>query len=228
MYAAYRFLRWCESEGLLPPIVREGDLPPPPPPQPNPMGVQELQRLLTAASQGEGWVAKRNHAVVATLLDAGVRRAELLQFKVRDGLAGVAVVKQKGNRFHRVYLSEATQRAIRAYIRAYTRETGRQLEPDDLLWRGVGGQPLSGDALRTLFRKLSQRVGERVYAHRLRSTSITLRLALGASTELVREAVGHADERSLAYYAKLAETDKARLLRETSPLNLLTGRKRRE
>jgi len=206
--------------------VKEGDLPKPPSPNPKPLGVSELQRLL-ALAQGESWLARRNYALLATLIDTGLRRAELLQLRVRDVLAGVAVVKQKGNRYLRVYLSEATCLAIRAYLRAFTRETGRTLEPDDFVWRGADGRPLSPNGVRQAFRRLSAKAGERVYPHRLRATSITLRLAAGASTELVREAVGHTDERSLRHYAKLAEADRARLIRQTSPLNLLQGSRNR-
>lgn len=224
---ASRFLRWCASEGLMPPIVKEGDLPKPPEPNPKPLNLSQLQRLLALCAERGDWMARRDYALVATLIDTGLRRAELLQLQVRDVLAGVAVVRQKGNRYLRVYLSEATCLAIRAYLRAYTRETGAKLEPDDLLWRSKDGRPLSPNGVRQLFRRLSEQYGERVYAHRVRSTSITLRLATGASTELVREAVGHSDERSLRHYAKLAEADKARLIRESSPANLLLqGRKR--
>ncbi len=223
-----RFLKWLAQEGFLQPITKQGDLPKPPAPNPNPLSVKQLDALLHLTQARTGWIARRDTAIITCLLDTGLRRAELLQLTARDALTGVALVVQKGNRPHRVYLTEPTQRAIRAYLRAYTRETGKQLEPDDLLWRGVDGKPMTNDALRRLFRRLSQQYGERVYPHRLRSTSITLRLAMGASTELVREAIGHADERSLRHYAKLAESDKQRLIRETSPVSLLTSRRNRK
>ncbi len=218
-----RFLKWCAEEGLMASIVRPGDLPKPPAPNPQPMSVEQIQRVLQAF-QGNSWVDKRNRALVVCALDTGLRRAELLQMTVEHAHTGVVVVRQKGNRFHSVYLTGETQQAIRAYLRAFTFSTGTRLNPNDLLWRSVGGGVMTGNAVRCVFRRLSDALGERVYAHRLRATSITLRLALGASTEVVRDAVGHTDDRSLRHYAKLAETDRARLLRETSPLRALRRR----
>ncbi|MDW8052595.1 MAG: site-specific integrase [Armatimonadota bacterium] len=220
---ARRFLNWCAEERLMPPVVRPGDLPPVPAPQPKPLSVEQVQRVLRAF-QGTSWLDRRNYALVMCALDTGLRRGELLQMTVEQAHTGVVVVRQKGNRFHCAYLSGESQQSIRAYLRAFTFSTGIRLQPDDLLWRSAGGGVMTGNAVRCVFRRVSEVLGERVYAHRLRATSITLRLALGASTELVREAVGHSDERSLRHYAKLAESDRARLLRETSPLQLLKRR----
>jgi len=58
----------------------------------------------------------------------------------------------------------------------------------------------------------------------MRATSATLRLASGASTELVRKALCHRSETAIRHYVSFAEDDVARLLDETSPLNLLKPR----
>ncbi|MCS7301810.1 MAG: tyrosine-type recombinase/integrase [Fimbriimonadales bacterium] len=220
-----QFLRWCVAEGLLETSPdRQGDLPRKPEPQPNPLTVAQVQRLLERL-KGDHWLQRRNYALALCLLDTGLRRAELLQMTVQDALSGVVRVRQKGSRFHTAYLSPEVQAEVRRYLRGYTRATGQTLQPDELLWRARDGKPLGASGTRRIFSMLAPALGERVYPHRLRATSITLRLALGASTELVREAVGHSDERSLRHYAKLAEADRARLLRETSPLQALKRRR---
>lgn len=80
---------------------------------------------------------------------------------------------------------------------------------------------MHGDDLRKLLSRLGKRLGERLYFHRLRATSATIRLALGASTETVREALGHTSDRALRHYVKIANEQQRRLLEATSPFKAI-------
>lgn len=222
-----QFLNWCVKEDLLEQSpVHPEDLPKKPEPNPQPLTTQQAHQLLERLN-GAHWIAKRNYALALTLLDVGLRRSELLQMTVADAYSGVIRVKAKGNRFHTVFLSHNTQLAIRRYLRGFMRETGRALKAHEPLWRARNEQPLGVSGIRRVFSKVGEALGMRIYPHRLRATCATLRLAVSGSPELVRECLGHIDDASLKHYARLAQEDRAQLLRETSPVNALLkgGRK---
>lgn len=214
-----RFLDWLADEGVLDSrLTKPSDIPKPPLPKPNPMTETEVNRILRYLDQQSDWLSKRDFAFVLCLLDTGLRLSELLQFTVSQTLEGVLLVRQKGGRYLQTYLTDDSKRAVRRYLRAYQLATRHRLLPTDAVWRDRTREPLTANGVKKRFQHLSRRLGFRIHAHRFRATSITWRLEAGASTELVREAVGHRDERSIRHYAKLAETKKRELLRETSPL----------
>lgn len=218
---AKAFLKWCAEEDIIPSCpLKPHDFPSKPNPYPQPLSVEQV-KLLFQQVQGSRWINKRNHALLVVLLHAGIRRGELLQMKVKDVEAGSFAVLQKGARQHVVHLNVECVAAIRQYLRALKLKGGLALEPEDELWRGLGGGMLTPNALRLIFGRLSVKFGERLFCHRMRATSATLRLVAGASTEVVRAALGHKDNRSIQAYVRLASGEVAKLLDETSPLNLL-------
>ncbi len=218
------FLNWCVREEIIKsPPFKHGDFIAKPKPNPKPLRVDDVQKLIDA-TDGKGWIAARDRALVITLLYTGVRSGELVQMKVSDLDQQSFTVIQKGDRQHVVHLNAECIHEIRRYLRLFMRDTGRRLSADDALWQSTRGEPLSGNALRLIMKRLSEKAGVHVWAHRLRATSATLRLAMGASTELVREQLGHSSLESLRSYVKLAEEDRARLLDETSPLKFVKKR----
>ena len=220
------FLNWCVQEEILDdPVYRKGDFPAKPHPHPDPMTPNEILKLIDATKSARyPWIAARDRAMIYVLLHTGVRRGELAQMKVGDVERMVSVVTQKGGRAHAIFLNGECVLEIRRYLRLYTREIGRDLSPNEALWRTLPDNPLSEHGIHQIFQRLSERTGIHVWCHRFRQTSATLRLSSGASTELVRTALGHCEERSILHYVKLAQDDIARLMDETSPLKALKRR----
>jgi site-specific recombinase XerD len=227
--AVRAFLNWCVNEEILPtPIYRKGDFPSKPNPKPKPLTVDEVNRLLEAAETARyPWIAARDRAMIYVLLHSGIRRGELLQMKVGDVDRMMSIVIQKKDRPHTIYLNTECTLEIRRYLRLYMREMGCELGPDEPLWRSTNGKPMTEYGVQQVFKRLSARSGVHVYCHRLRQTSATLRLSAGASTELVRTALGHTEERSILHYVRLAQEDVMRLMDETSPLKALKPRNKR-
>jgi len=219
------WLYWCESEELIERYpLRAHDFPPQPPPRPKPLTVDQVNHLLNLV-YGRHWIQKRDYALLMTLLYTGLRRNELLQMKVRCLETGTVAVIQKGNRFHVAHLDHECMAAVRSYLRSFSSAEGVRLDPDDFLWRSFrAGKPLTSAGLSALFQRFSNQSGFRVTPHMLRATSATLRLAAGASTELVKRALGHESDSAIRAYVRLAENDVARLLSETSPLQFLKTR----
>ncbi|MFN3691219.1 MAG: tyrosine-type recombinase/integrase, partial [Fimbriimonadales bacterium] len=177
---------------------------------------------------GAHWIDKRNYALALTLLDVGLRRSEALQMTVADAYSGVIRVRAKGGRFHTVYLASETQLAIRRYLRALAKATRISLDDHDLLWRARNGEPLGASGVRQVFSKVGEALGERVYPHRLRQTCATMRIITSGSPEMARECLGHIDDASLKHYARLAQEERAVLMRRSSPVNIISGRKPRD
>lgn len=223
------FLNWCVNEGFLDePPFRQGDFVPKPKPEPKPLTSDEVCQILHTLEDESGWIAARDRAIIAVLLYTGMRRGELLQMKVGDLDRQPIIVRQKGDRSHAVYLDDETISVILRYLRLYARNTGHRLGKDDALWRSPGNKPLSANGLRLMMERLSKRSGVKVWCHRLRATSATLRLAAGASTAAVREQLGHSDLRSVEHYVRLAESDLQRILYETSPLRWIRSNRQAE
>lgn len=220
-------LRWCVAEGILDEVpIQPGDMPSKPAPKPDPLTEEELSRVLKACDE-PGWIGLRNYALVYTLAWTGMRRGELLQMRISDVDRGYAIVIGKGDQQRRVPLGTDVREHISRYLRRFRLERGLKLDPDDPLWWSRYTEPMSENALRLTLHRIGKRAGVHLYAHRLRDTCATLRLAKGGSTELVRTILGHRDMRSIKAYVQLSDEDVQRLAEESNPLRDIGKRRRR-
>jgi len=214
-------LNWAVEEGYLERIpLKRKELIKRPEPLPKPFTPEEV-RLLLQKLAGKDWETTRNRAIVIACLELGCRRGELLQMTVGDLKRGYSEVRQKGNRLHVMHITSCAREAIQEYLQALQRQKGIALADSHPLWLNGRLRPMHGQDLRKAFERLSKRIGMRVYIHRLRATSATLRLAYGASTEVVRRALGHSTDRVLRHYVRLAETQQRALMEQTSPTRYL-------
>lgn len=214
-------LNWAVEEGHLERLpLKRRELLKRPEPLPEPFTPEEVRQLLQKLT-GADWQTVRNRAIVITCLELGCRRGELLQMKVGDLQRGYSEVRQKRNRLHVLHITHCAREAIEEYLEALKREKGIILAESHPLWLNGSLRPMHGPDLRKAFERLGKRIGMRVYIHRLRATSATLRLAYGASTEVVRRALGHSTDRVLRHYVKLAETQQRALLEQTSPTRFI-------
>lgn len=217
----YALCNWAVDELLLErnPLKRK-EVYKRPSPKPQPLSLAEVKRILCAVD-GSLWTAKRDRAMIITAVELGCRRGELIQMRVADVETGYSLVMQKGDRCHKMIITQLTYCAISEYINAYQTQTKHLLQPIDLLWRSWCHNPLTADQVRKRMRVLSKRTGVRLWIHRLRATSATLRLALGASTETVRAQLGHSTDRALRHYVDLADDQRQILLESSSPIKAL-------
>jgi len=163
----------------------------------------------------------RNAAIVGLMLLAGLRRNEVLQLDVTDVELEVRhpVVRVKagkgrhGGKPRTVPLTEELFAICSTYATA--RREILEAQPDELLpyTRFLVGNrtkvPLSESTLRRLFRRISRATGIRVSPHMLRHTFCTLVSQAGISDRLAREAMGHADFKTLQRYQHVYEGELA-------------------
>jgi site-specific recombinase XerD len=189
----------------------------------------EMYRLIERASEGEN--ACRDRAIVMTFLGTGIRRAELIGLRLCDVEMVERQVRIRASTSKSVHprdiaLYPETLKELDRYIRDF-RADG---DPDDALFIGRRGGPLTAQTVKRLFDRLKLRTGIRdLSAHTLRHTWATNfnRSGTGSAFDLQMEG-GWTTPRMVQRYAKvrpLAERRRAPSPFTASRLALPNSRK---
>jgi site-specific recombinase XerD len=164
----HAFYRWLEEEEDVPSPMAKMK-PPAVPDVPIPI-LGELQlRALFAVCGGKDFDARRDTALLMTLLDAGPRRAELLGMRLEDLNFEYDVVRVvgKGGRERALPFGRKTGLALDRYLRARLRHRLAHL---DALWLGQRG-PLTTSGLRDLLDRRARQAGiPALHPHMFRHT----------------------------------------------------------
>jgi integrase/recombinase XerD len=164
------------------------------------LGDAQARRLL-AAPAGDTLKAKRDRAILATLLYHALRRDELCKLKVRDyrqERRGVPHLKisGKGGKTRYVPLHPAVSGLIADYLEA-SGHGGAEASP---LFRPLhnsrdqaSDQAITPDGVYRMVREYSARLGFEIGAHSLRATAATNALDHQADIAKVQEWLGHAN-----------------------------------
>ncbi|GIV18647.1 MAG: tyrosine recombinase XerC [Armatimonadota bacterium] len=183
-----------------------------------PLTEDEIRRILQACA-GNDWLRRRDHALVLTLLDTGLRVGELVQMTVADGTTETFTVNGKSRRTRLVCLSAQTRLAIRKYVQSCP----HRLDAESPLWVGVDGNPLTVHGVQEAIQRVGKRAGlkEHLGCHVFRRTFAIYSLRSGMSLEHLRELLGHRDFAMLKHYVQLVETDLRQAHQQHSPLRML-------
>jgi site-specific recombinase XerD len=164
------------------------------------LGDHQARKLL-AAPAGDTLKAKRDRAILATLLYHALRRDELCKLKVRDyrqERRGVRHLKVSGKRGKTRYvpLHPAASGLISHYLEA-AGHGGAEASP---LFRPLhnsrdprSDQAITPDGVYRMVREHSARLGFEIGAHSLRATAATNALDHQADIANVQEWLGHAN-----------------------------------
>ena len=158
-------------------------------------------RALLDAPEGDTVKARRDRAMLATLLYHALRREELCKLKVKDfrhERRGVAHLKisGKGGKTRHVPLHPAAGGLIVDYLDA----AGHGAEDAGALFRSLhhsraegSSKPMTPDAVYKIVRGYSGALGFEIGAHSLRATAATNALDHQADIAKVQEWLGHAN-----------------------------------
>jgi integrase/recombinase XerC len=205
------FARFCERRGLAATIAFQGVRPPKQPKGlPKALTVADSAALMEAAGtfSDEPWIAARDTAVLMLLYGCGLRISEALGLKAADapiGTTDVIRVVGKGGRERVVPVLPAVRRAVETYLRL----APFQPSPEEPLFRGVRGGPLSPRIVQIATARLRGALGldMSVTPHALRHSFATHLLGGGGDLRTIQELLGHASLSTTQIYTNV-DTDR--------------------
>lgn len=220
---------WAGRELGYPHIIR-GHIPRPHFPKPEivPFSEDEVRALVRAAEWAAPWTgragkparskrptAKRDRAVILTLLDTGLRASELCALERRDYDASrgrLHVRHGKGDKERSVYLGETARKALWQYMAQHERG------PGDPLFPTRSGRAMQRGNLRHLLAGIGRNAGvEHVHPHRFRHTFAIQWLRSGGGLVELQRLLGHESLDTVQVYLAIAQSDLQAAQRRHSP-----------
>ncbi len=191
---------------------------------PAPFTPDEVQTLLDACDRHTS-LGARNYALCLTLLDTGLRAAELVSLRVGDVdmRSGLVTVLGKGQKMRQVRLGARARGAILKML-GY-REGAQKGEP---LWltADAGARALTAHGLQVMLRRLGEHAGVTPCGpHRFRRTFALWCLRDGMDLHSLRLLMGHSTLAVLQRYLALAGEDVERAHAAHSPADKLLSRR---
>ena len=166
--------------------------------------------------------ARRDRAIIMTLLDTGLRASELCALNIEnvDMKTGKVIVQHgvgggaKGGKGRIVYLGRATRKSVWRYLAH--REDGEY--GDAPLFIGKLDRRMNRDTLRQIIRSLGEKAGVlRAYPHRFRHTFAITYLRSGGDVFTLQSLLGHSSLDMVQHYARIAQIDIEKAHRRASP-----------
>jgi integrase/recombinase XerD len=166
--------------------------------------------------------ARRDRAIILTLLDTGLRAGELCALRIGDVdlKTGKVVVRHgtlggaKGGKGRTVFMGRTTRRAVWRYL--VDREDGD--DPEAPLFTVKSYRPMNPDGLRLTMTALGKKAEiSKCYPHKFRHTFAITYLRSGGDLFTLRSLLGHSSLEMVQHYARLAEVDIKQAHRRASP-----------
>jgi site-specific recombinase XerD len=190
----------------------------------------EIKALLAAPDRST-WIGRRDHTLLATAIQTGLRVSELTSLNCGDltlGAGGCVHCLGKGRKARQTPLTAGTQKLLRSWLRE------RAGQPNDPLFPTGTGHRLTRDAIArritkhgaTAATRCSSLAGKQLTPHILRHSNAMQLLHAGVDTTLIALWLGHEDVRSTQAYVHADMTIKERTLARTSQPSTTPGRYR--
>lgn len=203
-----KFFNWCVLHKYMKknPIL-EIKKPKKPQRLPRRLTTEEAQKILYTAfshSWRYEYERSRNHAIVATLLYAGLRRNELLNLELIDiNLdAGTLLVRHgKGNKDRYVPIHHKLKYILKRYLND---RKATKKESMHLFVGARSNQPLTESAIKGIFHTLRKATGIYFTPHQLRHTFGSVAVEQNVALPKVQQIMGHADIQSTMIYVKMS------------------------
>lgn len=190
----------------------------------------EIKALLSAPDTG-GWLGRRDHALLLTLIQTGLRVSELIHLARSDVHLGTAAhiqVTGKGRKRRTVTLTRETRTVLDQWLREC------QDQPEAPLFPTRRGGPLSRDAIEYLLTKYTADAAtrcaslakKRVTPHVLRHTNAMLLKAGGVDIATIALWLGHESITTTQIYQHTDPRLKEEAIARIAPLGAKPGRYR--
>jgi integrase/recombinase XerD len=189
----------------------------------------EIKALL-AAPDRQTWLGRRDHALLALMIQTGIRVSELTGLRIGDVHLGVGAhirVTGKGRKKRSPTLTRETVAVLRAWIKEL------HGQPDQPLFPTRQGRPLSRYTVGAIVtRHVTTAAGdrpqtaERTTPHTLRHTNAMLLRAKGVDIATIALWLGHETTQTTHIYEHADPALKERAIARTAPLGAKPGRYR--
>jgi integrase/recombinase XerD len=192
---------------------------------------KEEVKALLAAPDRDTPIGRRDHALMLTAIQTGLRVSELTGLRCRDvrlGTISYLFTQGKNRKERTVPLTTQTVKVLTVWLKE------RQGQPEDPLFPSNRGGPLSRDAVEWLIARHTTTAADRcpslqsknVTAHVLRHTTAMTLLQSDISTSVIALWLGHEQESTTRGYLHGDLRLKQRALDRTAPPNTKPGRYR--
>tara|TARA_R110002124_G_scaffold47051_3_gene140520 strand:- start:4455 stop:5360 length:906 start_codon:yes stop_codon:yes gene_type:complete len=191
---------------------------------PRTLSIDEIGRLLAAASMRDGAAGVRMVALVELAYASGMRVSELLNLKVESARRDPAclIIRGKGGKERLAPLNAAAREAVRLWLAV--RDAGRKSGTPDSVWlfpSGGGSGHLTPRRFAQLLDHAAVAAGidpARVSPHVLRHAFATHLLEGGADLRVVQTLLGHADIATTQIYTHVTVDRLSRAVQNNHPL----------
>jgi integrase/recombinase XerD len=191
---------------------------------------EEVKALLASPDRST-WAGRRDHALLLTAVQTGLRVSELLALTCGDVQLGTGPHLRTIGKGRKERVAPLTTQTV-AVLKVWTRE--RQGQPADPLFPTRTGRPLTRDAVERRLAKHIQAAkrncptlrSKRVSMHVLRHTAAMMLLSAGIDTSTIALWLGHEQERTTHIYLHADLALKQRTLDRTTPPDSRPGRYR--
>lgn len=175
----------------------------------------DVPKLFEAAKQGKN--PERDCAMLAVLLDTGIRKTSMMQIRKCDvdPIGGSIFIRHmKARNQITVYLGKTARRYIRKYYNSLN------ILSEDLFWRTETGEPLTDHGFREILRRTAVRAGIPEYsAHDFRRYFALQTYRNGADIYAVAELLGQSGVEVTRRYLATDNNDRMLIHARTSPLD---------
>ncbi len=161
---------------------------------------------------------ERDYCILTLFLNCGLRISELIGLNRSDIQDDALRVIGKGNKVRIVYLNQACQDALHAYLQVRRPVSGKE---QDALFLSNRNQRISRSMVHALVKKHLSEAGldSSLYSsHKLRHTAATLMLQNGVDVKAVQEVLGHEHLNTTEIYTHI-DNESLRVAAKANPLS---------
>lgn len=163
-----------------------------------------LDECMQLLSSVDGPYRERDYCILTIFLNCGLRVSELAGLNLNDIMDTVMRVTGKGNKQRMIYMNDAVQDAIQAYLPH--RIQPNNLRDQNALFTSRNRNRISVQTVKMLVNKYLDRAGlsyKDCSAHKLRHTAATLMYQNGVDIRTLQEFLGHEQVNTTMIYTHI-------------------------